>query len=61
MINFVDLSRNNITAIAQDNFKGQPHLLELDLSHNKINGMSSWVFGNLQVNYIDLFYIVFCQ
>lgn len=47
---FADLSRNNITAIAQDNFKGQAHLLELDLSHNKINGLTSWVFDNLQVN-----------
>lgn len=50
-----DLSRNNITALAPDNFKGQEHLDELDLSHNKINGLTSWVFANLKVNYDNLF------
>lgn len=49
-----DLSRNNITAIAKDNFMGQEHLNELDVSHNKINGLTSWVFEHLKVNYDNL-------
>lgn len=55
MVKSIDLSRNNITVIAQDNFKGQEHLDELDLSSNKISGLTSWVFDNLKVNYDHLF------
>lgn len=50
-----DLSRNNITALAKDNFIGQEHLDELDVSHNKINGLTSWVFEHLKVNWDNLF------
>lgn len=48
-----DLSRNNITSIEQNNFKGQEHLDELNLSSNKISGLTSWVFDNLKVKNND--------
>lgn len=49
-----DLSRNNISIIEQNNFKGQEHLDELDLSSNKISGLTSWVFDNLKVRIMTM-------
>lgn len=46
-----DLSRNNITALVDNNFRGQENLQELDLSQNKIHSLISWVFHYLLVIY----------
>lgn len=46
-----DLKRNNITLLARDNFKGQKYLEELDLSHNKIDILTSGLFEYLEVGY----------
>lgn len=51
----LDLSRNNVTSLLQDNFKGQEHLDELDLSYNKISRLTSWVFSHLTVRPIQAF------
>lgn len=46
----IDLSKNNITTLSDTNFRGQDNLHELDLSHNRIQGMTSWVFHHLKVS-----------
>lgn len=48
--NFADLSRNNISALLANNFRGQEQLLELNLSHNRISGLTTWLFRNLTVS-----------
>lgn len=45
-----DLSRNNITNVNRNNFRGQDNLHELDLSKNKILNISSTTFGHLTVS-----------
>ena len=45
-----DLSKNNITQINVDNFKGQQNLLELNLSKNKLDRMPSSPFQYLVVS-----------
>jgi len=45
-----DLSKNNITNITENNFRGQDNLLELDLSKNKILRMASSTFRHLTVS-----------
>lgn len=47
---FSDLSRNNISTIVSNNFRGQDGLYELDLSFNKIQEIASWTFEHLKVN-----------
>lgn len=44
-----DLSRNNISAVSEDNFKGQQNLLELNLSRNKLDQIPSGTFKYLTV------------
>lgn len=48
--NFTDLSRNNITTVADSNFRGQDGLHDLDLSYNKITILKTWTFQHLKVN-----------
>lgn len=45
-----DLSRNNISSIVANNFRGQDGLYELDLSFNKIQDIASWTFQHLKVS-----------
>lgn len=45
-----DLSKNNITLISDDNFKGQQNLLELNLSKNKLDQIPSGTFKYLIVS-----------
>lgn len=45
----VDLSRNNISTILANNFRGQDGLHELDLSFNKIQEIAGWTFQHLKV------------
>lgn len=47
---FTDLSRNNISSIVANNFRGQDGLHELDLSFNKIQEIASWTFQHLKVS-----------
>lgn len=49
LISLPDLSRNNISTILANNFRGQDGLHELDLSFNKIQEISSWTFQHLKV------------
>lgn len=46
----LDLSKNNITLISDDNFKGQQNLLELNLSKNKMDQIPSGTFKYLVVS-----------
>ena len=50
----LDLSKNNITSISDDNFKGQQNLLELNLSKNKMDQIPSGTFKYLIVS-VNLF------
>lgn len=49
-----DLSKNNITNITENNFRGQDNLIELDLSKNKILRMASSTFRHLTVSISDI-------
>lgn len=49
VLSFADLSRNNISTILANNFRGQDGLHELDLSFNKIQEIASWTFQHLKV------------
>lgn len=46
----IDLSRNNISTLSEDNFKGQQNLLELNLSKNKLDVVASGTFKYLTVS-----------
>lgn len=46
----IDLSRNNISTLSEDNFKGQQNLLELNLSKNRLDHMPSGTFKYLTVS-----------
>lgn len=46
-----DLSKNNITLISEDNFKGQQNLLELNLAKNKMDHVNSGTFKYLIVSF----------
>jgi Leucine-rich repeat (LRR) protein len=46
----IDLSRNNITSLVDDNFKGQQNLLELNLGKNKMDQIPSATFKYLTVS-----------
>lgn len=46
------MSRNNISTIVSNNFRGQDGLFELDLSFNKIQEIASWTFEHLKVNIV---------
>lgn len=50
ILSFADLQKNNITQIAEDNFRGQDNLVDLDLSKNKLDRMTSQVFSYLTVS-----------
>lgn len=45
-----DFSKNNITVISDDNFKGQQNLLELNLAKNKMDQVPSGTFKYLTVS-----------
>ena len=45
-----DLSKNNITLITEDNFKGQQNLRELNLAKNKMDQVPSATFKYLTVS-----------
>lgn len=47
---FSDLSKNNISVVSEDNFKGQQNLLELNLAKNKMDHIPSGVFKYLTVS-----------
>lgn len=47
---YADLSRNNITSISEDNFKGQQNLLELNLAKNKMEQVLGGTFKYLTVS-----------
>lgn len=49
-LTLADLSRNNITVISDDNFKGQQNLLELNLAKNKMDQIPSGTFKYLTVS-----------
>lgn len=49
-VSLADLSKNNITNITENNFRGQDNLHELDLSKNKILRMASSTFRHLTVS-----------
>jgi hypothetical protein len=51
----LDLSKNNITLISDDNFKGQQNLLELNLSKNKMDQIPSGTFKYLIVSRESVF------
>lgn len=46
-----DLSRNNISTINEENFKGQQNLLELSLSENRMEQVPSGSFKYLIVSF----------
>lgn len=50
---FKDLSRNNITVVSDDNFKGQQNLLELNLAKNKMDQIPSGTFKYLTVSWLN--------
>lgn len=51
-LRLLDLSRNNISHIYDDNFKGQQNLIELNLSTNKMERIPSGTFKYLTVSFI---------
>lgn len=56
LLTCADLSKNNITNITENNFRGQDNLHELDLSKNKILRMASSTFRHLMVStYIHIY------
>lgn len=50
LVSILDLSFNSITRLQVENFHGLEHLVELNLSHNKIDSMTSEVFHYLSVS-----------